>query len=70
MANTFRKGQRVEWKSHDGVATGKVVEKITERRTIKGHTADATPEHPQYVVETDDGKRAIHKPDALRRSHR
>jgi hypothetical protein len=73
VTKRFRKGERVEWNSHGGrrskagVAVGKVIERITKPRKIKGHRAKASPDHPQYVVETDDGKRAIHTPDALRK---
>jgi Hypervirulence associated proteins TUDOR domain len=73
MGDSFSKGDRVEWNSHGGkrkkagTATGRIVEKVTKTRTIKGHTAKATPDDPQYVVETDAGKRAIHKPGALRK---
>lgn len=72
MSKRFRVGERVEWNSHGGkrgragVAVGKVVERITGPRTVKGHVAKASEADPQYVVETDGGKRAIHKPGALR----
>lgn len=63
----LRTGDHVSWSSHGGTAEGTVVKKITSTTKVKGHTAKATEDDPQYVVETDDGKRAAHKPGALRK---
>lgn len=63
----FKAGDRVSWKSHGGTAHGKVVRKQTSATSIKGHKVAATKDEPQYIVETDDGARAAHKPDALTR---
>ncbi len=30
--------------------------------SIKGHKVAASEDNPEYLVETDDGKRAAHKP--------
>jgi membrane protein involved in colicin uptake len=65
-------GDRVRWSSHgskqgQGEATGKVVRKLTKPTTIKGHTAKASPDDPQFLVESDNGGRAAHKPSALRK---
>lgn len=65
MAKSFAKGDRVSWKSHGGEAHGKVVRKQTEPTRIKGHKAAASDDEPQFIVETDEGKRAAHKADAL-----
>jgi uncharacterized protein YijF (DUF1287 family) len=67
MAETFAKGDRVSWKSHGGEAHGKVVSKQTAPTTIKGHKVAASKDEPQFIVETDEGKRAAHKPEALTR---
>jgi hypothetical protein len=32
---------------------------------IKGHHVTASKDNPEYLVETDDGKQAAHKPEAL-----
>jgi len=61
-------GDRVSWKSHGGTATGKVVKKVTEPMEIKGHHVAASKDNPEYLVETDEGKRAAHKAGALRKS--
>lgn len=65
MTGNFSKGDKVIWKSHGGEAHGKVVKKQTEPIRIKGHKVAASPENPQYIVETDEGKRAAHKAGAL-----
>ena len=67
MSDTLSKGDRVRWKSHGGEAHGKVVKKQTTPTRIKGHKVAATKDNPQLIVETDDGKRAAHKPAALTR---
>lgn len=67
MTKQFAKGDRVRWKSHGGEAHGKVEKKQTEPTKIKGHKVVASADEPQFVVETDQGKRAAHKPGALAR---
>ncbi|MDQ3245823.1 MAG: DUF2945 domain-containing protein [Pseudomonadota bacterium] len=68
MSDTdFKSGDRVAWNSHGGEALGKVVRKQTSPTSIKGHKVAASKEDPQFIVETDDGKRAAHKPGALRK---
>ena len=65
MAESLSKGDRVKWKSHGGATEGKVVKKQTEPTRIKGHKVAASRADPQYIVETDEGKRAAHKRSAL-----
>ena len=65
MADNLKAGDRVNWKSHGGDAHGKVVKKLTKPMTIKGHKVAASPDNPEYLVETDEGKQAAHKPGAL-----
>ena len=62
---TFRKGEKVEWNSHGGTAEGKVVKKLTSPMDIKGHHVAASKDNPEYLVETEDGAQAAHKPGAL-----
>jgi hypothetical protein len=66
MANV-KTGDKVTWQSHGGTAEGKVVKKVTAKTHIKGHTVAATKDDPQFVVETDEGKKAAHKPAALKK---
>lgn len=63
----FKKGDKVSWSSHSGTAHGKVVKKITSETKIGDHTAKASKDEPQYVVETDEGKQAAHKAGALKK---
>lgn len=67
MTKTLRKGAAVSWTSHGGEAHGKVVKTLTGPTTIKGHKVAASKDKPEILVETDEGKRAAHKPAALRK---
>jgi uncharacterized protein YijF (DUF1287 family) len=67
MSDDFKAGDKVAWKSHGGEAHGHVVRKQTSETHIKSHTVKASKDHPQYIVETEEGKRAAHKPEALRK---
>jgi len=69
MAESFRKGDKVEWNSHGGTARGTVEKKITSRTEEAGRTVDASKDEPQYLVRSEkSGGTAVHKPDALRRT--
>ncbi len=64
----LKKGDPVEWNTSQGTAEGEVAEKVTGKKTVKGHTAKASKEEPQFEVKSDKtGKTAIHKPDALKK---
>lgn len=65
MAKDLRAGDKVGWDSSGGHLTGKEVKKLTSPMTIKGHKVAASTDNPEYLVETDEGKRAAHKPEAL-----
>lgn len=65
MTESLKSGDKVSWKSHGGTAHGKVVKKLTSPMTIKSHKVAASKDNPEYLVETDQGKRAAHKPEAL-----
>jgi hypothetical protein len=67
MANV-KAGDGVSWKSHGGTAHGTVEKKVTRRTRVKGHTVDASKDEPQFIVKTDEGKKAAHKATALRKS--
>lgn len=62
---TFSKGDKVSWKSSGGTAHGKVVKNLTSPMDIKGHHVAASKDNPEYLVETEDGAQAAHKPGAL-----
>ena len=65
MTKQLKSGDRVTWKSHGGTAEGKVVKKLTSPTRIKGHKVAASKDNPEYLVETDEGKQAAHKAEAL-----
>lgn len=59
----YRKGAEVSWKWGRGKATGKVKEAFTSRveRQIAGKriARDADAENPAYLVEQEDGSKAL-----------
>ena len=61
----FKKGDAVTWKSHGGTAKGKVEKKQTSPTQIKGHKVAASKDNPEYIVRSENGGTAAHKPDAL-----
>lgn len=65
MTKEPKSGDAVSWKSHGGEAHGKVVKKVTEPTQIKGHKVAASKDNPEFIVETNEGKRAAHKAGAL-----
>jgi hypothetical protein len=65
MEKQLKPGDLVSWKSHGGTARGKVVRMLTSPTQIKGHKVAASKDNPEYLVETDDGKRAAHTAGAL-----
>ena len=66
---SFKAGDKVSWDSSGGHSTGKVVEKVTGTAKMKGHTAKASKDDPQYKVKSDkSGKEAIHKPSELKKA--
>lgn len=65
-SDSFEKGDRVRWNTRQGETTGTVQEKLTDTTQIKGHTAKASEDNPQYLVKSEStGSEAAHKPDAL-----
>jgi len=58
----------VSWDSSGGKVKGKVVRKLTCETKIKGHTAKAAKDNPQYLVESSKtGPKAAHKPEELKK---
>jgi Hypervirulence associated proteins TUDOR domain len=63
----FRKGDKVEWKSHGHDVKGTVEDKITDDEKTAGRQVRASKDEPQYRVTSDQtGAEAVHKPDALK----
>ena len=67
MADNLKHGDKVSWQSHGGTAHGKVVKKLTGETKIKSHKVKASKDDPQFLVETEEGKQAAHKPAALKK---
>ena len=66
MATHLRKGDRVSWNTTQGQTVGKVKRKLTSPTSIKGHAVKASPDNPEYLVESEkSGAEAAHKPGAL-----
>ena len=68
MSKDLKKGDKVEWSSHGGTAHGEVERKVTSDTKIKSHQVRASKDDPQYIVKSDKGGEAAHKPDALKKA--
>jgi cold shock CspA family protein len=67
-SKTLKKGDKVSWDTSQGATQGKIVKKQTTATKIKGHQVKASKDNPQYIAESNkSGKRAAHKPQALRK---
>lgn len=65
---TFKKGDRVKWKSHGGEAVGTVEDIITSETEAGGRKVKASDDEPQYLVKSEkSGRTAVHKPEALKK---
>jgi len=68
MSKQLKKGDEVSWETSQGKTEGKVVKKQKTETRIKGHEVKASKSEPQIIVESDkSGKRAAHKPEALKK---
>ncbi len=65
MTDDLKKGDRVTWNASGKKAEGTVVRRLTEPMEIKGHHVAASEDNREYLVETDEGAQAAHKPGAL-----
>jgi hypothetical protein len=71
MSESLKPGDRVEWESSQGTVTGEVKKKLTKPTKIKGHQVAASPENPEYLVESEKtGAEAAHKPESLKKASR
>ena len=63
----FKTGDKVSWNSTQGKVTGTVKKKLTAPIEIKTHHVAASPDNPQLLVQSaSTGKKAAHKPGALK----
>lgn len=70
MADKLKKGDKVEWETSQGKTNGTVKKKLTSPTKIKSHKVAASKDNPEYLVETDEGKEAAHKPESLKKVKR
>lgn len=69
MTGTFKAGDKVAWKSSQGMVKGKVKKKLTAPTDIKGHHVAASKDNPEYLVASDKtGAEAAHKPGSLKKA--
>ena len=68
MADTLKTGDHVKWDTSQGKTVGTVKKKLTAPTKIKTHQVKASPERPEYLVETDEShKEAAHVADELKK---
>lgn len=68
MADELKPGDHVEWDTSQGTTEGTVERKLTSETRIKGFTAKASKENPEYLVKSaKTGAKAAHKPGELRK---
>jgi len=61
-------GDRVKWVSGGGVAEGDVLRVARVSGRVGDFVYQAAADDPRYIIETDTGKRAAHKPETLTRA--
>lgn len=66
--HTPRVGNRVGWHSDGAAAYGSAAKKQADKQAgptqIRSQVVAASGDDPQFIADTDDGKRAAHKPVA------
>ena len=68
MAKELKPGDKVHWGTSQGDTHGTVEKKVTSATKVKGYTAKATKDDPQFMVKSDKtGAKAVHKPAELKK---
>ena len=68
MNDAFKPGDEVEWRASQGKVRGVVKRKLTRRTRIGRHQVAASPDQPQYLVESEQTHAvAAHQPTALKK---
>ena len=71
MAAKFKVGDRVSWNSEAGHVSGRIIKVHTRNVDYKGYTHHASPDEPQYEIESDKTDHvAMHKGTALKKIDR
>lgn len=68
MAATFKVGDHVTWNSEAGMVSGTITRVHVRDTEYKGYTHHATPDDPQYEIQSDKTAHvAMHKGAALKK---
>lgn len=68
MSQRFKVGDHVAWNSEAGHVSGRIIKVHTSNVDYKGYTHHATPDDPQYEINSDKTEHvAMHKGGALTR---
>ena len=68
MSKRFKIGDHVAWNSEAGHVSGRIIKVHSKDVNYKGHTRHATPDDPQYEIESDKTDHvAMHKGSALKK---
>jgi Hypervirulence associated proteins TUDOR domain len=68
MTRRFKVGDHVSWNSEAGRVSGRIIKVHKRDVDYKGHTHHASPEEPQYEINSDKTDHiAMHKASALKR---
>ena len=71
MSSRFKVGDHVSWNSEAGHVSGTVTKVHTEDFEYKGHTRRASPDEPQYEIQSDTTDHiAAHKASALHKTNK
>jgi len=69
MAAKFRVGDHVTWNSEAGRVSGRIIKVHTRDTDYKGYRHHASPDDPQYEIQSDKTDHiAMHKGAALRKT--
>jgi hypothetical protein len=64
----LKPGDKVTWNTSQGRTTGVIEKKVTGQSKIKTHQVSASKQNPEFIVKSlKSGKKAAHKPKALRK---
>jgi hypothetical protein len=68
MSENLKVGDRVTWSSSGGKSEGKIVKVAHADGKIEDFEYKASKDDPRYIVETDEGKKAAHKAEGLKKA--
>jgi hypothetical protein len=68
MRTKFNVGDHVRWNSEAGYVSGRIIKIHTRETLYKGHPRHASPDEPQYEIQSDKTEHiAMHKGAVLRK---